>query len=104
MNFNKLLCSVSRLKFRRLLQGQMGKTPEKWPVKWPVTQNRHELNLRKPLINNGGADQDRTGDPHVANVVLYQLSYCPENDRVGMATKTGCNSLFGGLCKGFYYA
>jgi len=21
-----------------------------------------------------------------------------------MATKTGCNSLFGGLCKGFYYA
>ncbi len=24
-----------------------------------------------------GADEIRTRDPHVANVMLYQLSYCP---------------------------
>ena len=26
---------------------------------------------------NGGAEETRTPDPHVANVVLSQLSYCP---------------------------
>ena len=26
---------------------------------------------------NGGAEEIRTPDPHVANVMLYQLSYCP---------------------------
>jgi hypothetical protein len=25
-----------------------------------------------------GAERDRTADPHVANVVLSQLSYCPK--------------------------
>lgn len=28
--------------------------------------------------NQSGAERDRTADPHVANVVLSQLSYCPE--------------------------
>ena len=29
-------------------------------------------------IPSCGAERDRTADPHVANVVLSQLSYCPE--------------------------
>lgn len=36
-----------------------------------------------PLVNGliGGAEGIRTPDPHVANVVLSQLSYCPEPKR-----------------------
>ena len=30
-----------------------------------------------PTVVNGGAEEIRTLDPHVANVVLYQLSYRP---------------------------
>ena len=30
---------------------------------------------------NGGAEEIRTPDPHVANVMLYQLSYRPESCR-----------------------
>jgi hypothetical protein len=32
---------------------------------------------RKIKKINSGAERDRTADPHVANVVLSQLSYCP---------------------------
>ena len=35
---------------------------------------------RKPLfvfLPNGGEEEIRTLDPHVANVMLYQLSYFP---------------------------
>jgi hypothetical protein len=30
------------------------------------------------VYRENGADQDRTGNPHVANVVLSQLSYGPD--------------------------
>jgi formate-dependent nitrite reductase cytochrome c552 subunit len=29
---------------------------------------------------SSGAERDRTADPHVANVVLSQLSYCPVSE------------------------
>ena len=36
-------------------------------------------NYTKDLLPSGGADQVRTDDPHNAIVVLYQLSYDPNN-------------------------
>ena len=32
----------------------------------------------KPYFTDGGAKGIRTPDPHVANVMLYQLSYRPK--------------------------
>ena len=35
-------------------------------------------------LSFGGDERIRTADPHVANVVLSQLSYCPEaNSKIG---------------------
>src|SRR3954463_6357605 len=62
----------------------------------PVTHNNSHKTLLgkekspavKPLqgidISNG-ADRDRTGDPLVANQVLSQLSYRPQNDDINLA-------------------
>ena len=33
--------------------------------------------IEDSTVKNGGAEEIRTLDPHVANVVLYQLSYRP---------------------------
>ena len=51
-------------------------------ARWmPVSSTTHTnvLNDSSSITNcyAGGAEEDRTPDPHVANVVLYQLSYRP---------------------------
>gem|GEM_PF-5292705 len=35
--------------------------------------------VKELMIKFGGDDQSRTGDPFVANEVLFQLSYIPTN-------------------------
>ena len=37
-----------------------------------------EKNTLPQSSGDSGAERDRTADPHVANVVLSQLSYCPK--------------------------
>ena len=41
------------------------------------TKKRFTLDFRMKRLLNGGEEEIRTLDPHVANVMLYQLSYFP---------------------------
>ena len=43
-----------------------------WPLRYPTTGTLQENQAF------GGAEGIRTLDPYVANVMLYQLSYCPK--------------------------
>ena len=45
----------------------------------PVQKDRSACRDRSSGLFLCGAEGIRTLDPHVANVVLSQLSYCPEN-------------------------
>ena len=44
---------------------------------------RPQSNLRSFALPNGGEEEIRTLDPHVANVMLYQLSYFPIRENEG---------------------
>ena len=48
-----------------------------------MPKNRHH---NSPFFNelDGGAEEIRTLDPHVANVVLYQLSYRPLKEDIAV--------------------
>ena len=46
-----------------------------------VKKNGAELHLCASFTSNGGEEGIRTLDPHVANVMLYQLSYFPINEK-----------------------
>lgn len=68
----------SRGAFRRAVQGFD-----------PLRHSTKPLNAKTPLFSNGviisGGDEGaRTLDPHVANVVLSQLSYIPINRQDGI--------------------
>ncbi len=43
----------------------------------PTVRRAGASALQQSEVGNGGAEGIRTLDPHVANVVLSQLSYCP---------------------------
>ena len=43
---------------------------------------RHVVTLGDYVALDGGEEEIRTLDPHVANVMLYQLSYFPMQKRV----------------------
>ena len=44
---------------------------------WAVQRKLPAVHPRPPALKNGGAEGIRTPDPHNAIVVLYQLSYDP---------------------------
>ena len=43
-------------------------------------QKRKKPSFFLPAFPNGGEEEIRTLDPHVANVMLYQLSYFPKKE------------------------
>lgn len=63
---------------------QRSAVPEKRPEIRVVASNPEVRAMSKPaetLVKKSGAEGIRTLDPHVANVVLSQLSYCPDRPR-----------------------
>ena len=50
---------------------------------------RVEVRTFAAVAQNGGAEEDRTPDLHVANVALYQLSYRPSEKRKYIDAPTG---------------
>ena len=53
--------------------------PEKLRDRESRGRNQNER-LSPELSPNGGEEEIRTLDPHVANVMLYQLSYFPKGE------------------------
>jgi hypothetical protein len=54
-----------------------------------LVESSKRKSLQQSEIGNGGAEGIRTLDPHVANVVLSQLSYCPTRERVLYSRQSG---------------
>ncbi len=51
------------------------------PKKLRNREGRNQNERRTPKLSpNGGEEEIRTLDPHVANVMLYQLSYFPKGE------------------------
>src|SRR5581483_9682164 len=55
------------------------------PGTCPFFSNLEETSGARPSARDGGAEGIRTLDPHVANVVLSQLSYCPRIPQAPLA-------------------
>ena len=47
------------------------------PYPYRINKKTFHPNMGETCLKDGGEEEIRTLDPHVANVMLYQLSYFP---------------------------